>query len=159
MHRMLYELATSYAEATGCSCSMDGDRRHAVLAVEGLHVHIGLLERADMLLFQTVVALLPPPGAPGREEFCLHLLSANNLFRDTGGFTLGVDEGQNLVTLQIAWELQHLDAEGFTHLVNNLLSAAMTWMIRLDAWCPSSSEGRGAGSEEVDSMMMNGLKV
>ena len=112
MHRMLYELATSYAEATGCSCSMDGDRRHAVLAVEGLHVHIGLLERADMLLFQTVVALLPPPGAPGREEFCLHLLSA-----------------------------------------------AMTWMIRLDAWCPSSSEGRGAGSEEVDSMMMNGLKV
>lgn len=72
----------------------------------------------------------------------MKLLAANNLFTDTQGFTLGVDESQELVTIQLAWDLSRLDAEGFARIVNNLLAVAADWMIRLDEWRPFRSRRR-----------------
>ena len=136
MRRMLYELTTGYAAVTGCSCKAEEGSCQATLLVEGLAVQIGLVERSGMIVFQTGVALLPRLG---REEFCLQLLAANNLFSKTQGFTLGVDVGQELVTLQLVWDLSRLDADGFARIVHNVLSVAADWMIRLDRWRPRAS--------------------
>lgn len=141
MRRTLHELATGYAATTGCACEAEEGSCQAALSVEGLGVHIGLVESSGMIVFQTGVALLP--ANEGREEFCMKLLSANNLFTDTMGFTLGVDESQELVTIQLAWNLSRLDAEGFARIVNNLLAVAADWMIRLDEWRPSAPGGEG----------------
>ncbi len=160
MRKTLHELVTGYAAATGCACEAEEGSCQAVLSVEGLGIHIGLAESSGMIVFQTGAALLPPAGG-GREEFCMKLLAANNLFTDTMGFTLGVDESQELVTIQLAWDLSRLDAEGFARIVNNLLAVAADWMIRLDEWRPSAP-GSAAGAEENgpgEMPFMNFLKV
>ncbi len=140
MRKTMHELIAGYATATGCICKAEAGSCQAVLSVEGLEIQVGLVESSGMLAFQTGVALLPRHG---REEFCMKLLAANNLFNDTMGFTLGVDEGQELVTLQIAWDISRLDAEGFARIVNNLLAVAADWMVRLDQWRPSAPDGEG----------------
>lgn len=157
MRRIFYELATGYAAATGCSCEAEEGSCRASLSVEGVVVHIGLLEESGMLVFQTGVGSVPA-GEDGRKEFCMKLLAANNLFGGTMGFTLGVDETRDIVTLQIAWDALHLDAEGFSHIMNNLLSVSLDWMVRLQDWRPSPPESaKGSASEE--SFMMHFLKV
>lgn len=159
MRKTLHELVTGYASATGCTCEAEEGSCQAVLSVEGLGIHIGLVESSGMIAFQTGVALLPASG--GREEFCMKLLAANNLFTDTMGFTLGVDESQELVTVQLAWDLSRLDAEGFARIVNNLLAVAADWMIRLDKWRPSTPESPAGAEENGPGEMpfMNFLKV
>lgn len=160
MRQTLHKLVTGYAAATGCACEAEEGSCQAVLSVEGLGVHIGLTESSGMIVFQTGVALLPPAGG-GREEFCMKLLAANNLFSDTMGFTLGVDEGQELVTIQLAWDLSRLDAEGFARIVHNLLAVAADWMIRLDEWRPSAPDGEGDAPAAMsgDMPFMNFLQV
>jgi hypothetical protein len=138
MRRTLHELATGYAAATGCSCEAVEGSGQATLSVEGFSVQIGLVESSGMIVFQTGMALVP---LRGREEFCLRLLTANNLFSEARGFTLGVDAEQELVTLQLAWDISRLDAEGFARIVRNLLSVAADWMVRLDEWRPSAPGG------------------
>ena len=160
MRKALHELATGYAAATGCACEAEEGSCQAVLSVEGLGIHIGLAKSSGMIVFQTGAALLPPTGG-GREEFCMKLLAANNLFTDTQGFTLGVDESQELVTIQLAWDLSRLDAEGFARIVNNLLAVAADWMIRLDEWRPSAPGGENAAPADISGEVpfMNFLKV
>lgn len=143
MRATMYELVSGYAAATGCGCKAEEGSCQASLTVEGLDIQIGLVESSGMLAFQTGVALLPPHG---REELCLKLLAANNLFGETSGFTLGVDEEQELVTLQLAWDITRLEAEGFAHIVHNLLSVAADWMVRLDEWRPAAQK-TAQGSE------------
>lgn len=153
MRRILYELVSEYAAATGCDCEVEEGSCRAALSVEGLSVHIGILEESGMLLFQTGVAPLPA-GGPDREALCMKLLAADNLFSGTMGFTLGVDESLEVVTLQLAWDALLLDGEGFHRIVNNLISLTLEWMIRLDEWRPSPPE-----RESTDPLMMNFLKV
>lgn len=156
MRRILYELATEYAEATGCTCDAVPGSCRATIVVEGFSVHIGLVEETGMMLFQTGVASLPS-GGDGREEFCLKLLAANNLFGGTMGFTLGVDKTHEAVTMQIAWDALHLDKESFSRIVNNLISVSLNWMLRLEDWRASPSEKENSESEE--SFMLHCLKV
>ena len=158
MRRTLYELSTGYAAATGCSCRAEEGSCQVALSIEGFVMQIGLVESSGMIVFQTGVALLPRTG---REEFYQQLLVANNLFSQTMGFTLGLDMDQELVTVQLAWDLSHLDATGFSHLVHNLLSVAAEWMIRLDSWRPSApGEGSGASSDTLVSQpFMNFMPV
>ena len=158
MRKTMHELTTGYAAATGCICKAEEGSCQAVLSVEGLEIQIGLVESSGMLAFQTGVALVP---SRGREEFCLKLLAANNLFSDTMGFTLGVDEIQELGTLQLAWDISRLDAEGFARIVNNLLAVAADWMLRLDQWRPSAPDGNGDEPAALSESMpfMNFLQV
>jgi hypothetical protein len=148
MCKTLHELTTGYAAATGCSCETEEGSGQATLSVEGFSVRIGLVESSGMIVFQTGMALVP---LQGREEFCLRLLTANNLFTETLGFTLGVDAEQELVTLQLAWDISRLDAEGFARIVNNLFSVAADWMVRLDEWRPSAPGGESEASGEAPS--------
>ena len=157
MRRMLYELATGFAAAAGCDCEVKEGSCRATLSVEGIVVHIGLLEESGMLVFQTGVGAVPAEE-DGRAEFCMKLLAADNLFSGTMGFTLGVDEAQNVVTLQLAWDVLHLDAEGFSHIVNNLLSVSLDWMMRLQNWRPLPAENAQDSASE-ESFMMHFLKV
>ena len=157
MHRILDELTTEYASAAGCACERKEEESHVVLLVEGVRVHVGFLESSGMMLFHTAVATLPPKGE-GREELFMKLLGADNLFSGTRGFTLGVDEARQLVTLQLAWDAFHLDGKSFARIVNNLLSVSLDWMVRLQDWRPSPPESaKGSASEE--SFMMHFLKV
>lgn len=158
MRRTLHELTTEYAAATGCSCEIKEGSCQATLSVEGLTIQIGLAESSGMILFQTGVALLPADTA-NRDAFCLNLLAANNLFSETRGFTLGVDEERDLVTLQLAWDLSRLDTEGFARIVHNLLAVAADWMIRLDEWRPSAPEGNGGAALSDFSPDMRMLQV
>jgi Tir chaperone protein (CesT). len=158
MRRTLYELSMGYAAATGCSCQAEEGSCQAVLAIEGFSVQIGLVESSGMIVFQAGVALLPRIG---REEFYQQLLVANNLFSQTQGLTLGLDADQELITIQLAWDLSHLDAAGFSRIVHNVLSVAAEWMIRLDTWRPSApGESRGAFADApVSPPFMNFIQV
>ena len=110
-------------------------------------------------------ALSTSPSPPRRKVSVLspkvELLAANNLFSDTMGLTLGVDEIQELVTLQLAWDISRLDAEGFARIVNNLLAVAADWMLRLDQWRPSAPDGNGDEPAALSESMpfMNFLQV
>ena len=159
MHSLLHELATGYALTTGCACEIETGSTHAVLSVEGLSIHIGMVESSGMLVFQTGVALLPDPGSSGQKEFYIKLLSANNLFSETMGFTIGVDTTQELVTLQLAWGVFHLNSEGFARIINNLLAVAAQWMVRLDKWQTSIHDGEQSASSAEEAFRMNSLKV
>ena len=159
MRRTLYELVTGYAAATGCTCNIEEGSCHAVLSIEGMLIHIGLVESSGMLVAQTGVGLLPGPGTPGREEFCMSLLEANNLFGETSGFTLGVNTGVELVTLQLSWDILHLDAESFAHIVHNLISVAADWIARLDTWRPSEPVDNGASTLSGEDFARYTIKV
>lgn len=91
----------------------------------------------------------------------MKLLAANNLFTDTMGFTLGVDESQELVTVQLVWDLSRADAEAFARIVNNLLAVAADWMIRLDEWRPSAPGEEHAAPTDIsgEAPFMNFLKI
>ncbi len=139
----LDELVAGYAAAAGCRYTAEKGACQATLTVEGLEIQAAVLRGSGMLVLQTGVALLP---VHGREEFCLQLLAANNLFSQTLGFTLGVDTALELVTVQVTWELAALDAERFACLMGNLLAVASDWMIRLDAWRPDESAANDSGT-------------
>ena len=158
MQRALHELVTGYADATGCSCKIEQGSCHAVLRVEDADIQIGLVEASGMMVFQTAVGILPKEDA-GREEFCISLLGANSLFNETMGLTLGLDTEQELVTLQLAWDIYHLNAEGFACILNNLLSVTANWMIRLNERRPSLSNHMGDTSSADEALIMNSLKV
>ena len=121
---------------------------------EGLEFHLGLMESSGMLLINTGVALLP---SEGREEFYEYLLCANDRFSGTQGLALGVNKEQEVVTIQLAWELGKLDDERFGNLMVNMGMLAADWMMKLDAWRPSAASP--AASAEPTLEFMNFLRV
>lgn len=135
MRRTFHELVTGFAQAAGCECRAAEGACQAALQVEGLEFQLGLIEASGMLVIQTGVGLLP---AADREPFLLDLLKANSLFAETSGLTLGVDLDMELVTLQVAWEMEHLDGNRFANLMANVGAEAVRWMERLDRWRPEA---------------------
>ncbi len=139
MKAKLNELVNGYAAETGCDCKAENGESHATLTIEGLAIQLGLEERTGMLLFQTGIGLFPESlTIEERSEFFLSLLKDNNLFKGTRGFTLGVDEENGLVTLQLAWDINNLSKEGFGNLMTNFITVCGEWLAKLDAWRPSA---------------------
>ncbi len=149
MKRKLFELAKGFAEESGCDYTANEGDVCAVLTVEGLAIHIGLEERTGMLLFQTGIGLFPETlTIEERAEFFLSLLRDNNLFKGTRGFTLGIDEDNGLVTLQLAWDINSLSNEGFGNLMVNFITVCGEWLVKLDAWRPSAPAATEAAAPE-----------
>lgn len=143
MRRTFHELISDYAANTGCTANIKEGTCQASLIIEGLEFQLGLAESAGMLFIQTGVALLPPEG---REAFYEYLLGANDGFSGTQGLTLGVNKDMDLVTLQLSWDLGHLDAEGFARLMGHMGSLAIDWMVKLDAWRPEAPASADMGA-------------
>ncbi len=138
MKRKLFELAKGFAEETGCDYTANEGDVTAVLTAEGLAIHVGLEERTGMLIFQTGIGLFPESlTVEERAEFFLSLLKDNNLFSGTRGFTLGIDDENGLVTLQLAWDINALVKEGFSNLMTNFITVCGEWLVKIDAWRPS----------------------
>lgn len=137
MRRTFHELVTGFAQVAGCECRAEEGSCQAVLEVGGLEFQLGLIETSGMLVIYTGVGLLP---ASDREPLLLDLLKANNLFADTTGLTLGVDLDTELVTLQLAWEMEHLDETRFANLMANVGAEAARWLERLDRWRPEARD-------------------
>ena len=135
------ELTDGFAREAGLPCVISDDGRTAELAPEGVHVHLACAEEAGLVYFQAGCALAPAENDPDRARFLAKLLSANNLFAGTQGFTLGLDG--DLVTVQYACEIAPLDAERFSTLIQNLLTVCADWSERLgsadDAVPPGSA--------------------
>ncbi|MCF0120557.1 MAG: type III secretion system chaperone [Duodenibacillus sp.] len=137
MRNTLNKLVSEYAEKNGMECNMEPGSCQATLVCEGLEVQLGLAEESGMLLIQTGVGLLQTTGG---EEYCRMILAANNAFSGTQGFTLGLDEDLELITLQVTSPLMPLTDETFSNLMNNLLTVAADWLVRLNDWRPSAPE-------------------
>jgi len=154
MRRTFQELITGFAAKSGCTANIKEGSCEGSLVVEGLTFHLGLMESSGMLLINTGVALLP---SDGRQEFYEYLLKANDCFSGTQGFTLGVNKELELVTLQIAWEIAHLNEETFGNLILNMGILAADWMVKLDTWRPEAlnDSGNNSGNPEF----MNFLRV
>lgn len=129
----------AYGEATGCSCSMDEQDNHADIDVAGITVHLAEMQEAGFFVAQTGVAVLPPKG-PAREAFLMNVLKANNLFSGTRGYTLGVDEEQDLVTLQLYWPTANLSDEAFGNILNNLMDTAVECIDFYSRWTYEAEE-------------------
>ncbi len=149
MKTKLFDLANGYAEATGCVCKADAGAAQVTMTVEGVDIQLALEERTGMIVFQTGIGLFPESLAmPERAEFYLALLKANNLFSGTRGFTLGVDEDSELVTLQLAWDISHLDEKSFANLMDNFLTVVSEWLVRLDNWRPGQTASKAVETGE-----------
>lgn len=122
-------LIHAFAEPRGLTIQSD-DPYMVTLDIESLPLHVAYLEESDMLLVQTGVGLPPAQADPAaRERQWAYLLSANNLFSQTRGATLGYDPEQALITLQAAWPLAPLlQGEAFDNLLGNFLDVAALWM-------------------------------
>ena len=154
MRTTFYELINTFAAKSGCTANVKEGTCTGSLIVEGLEFHLGLMESSGMLLINTGVALLP---SEGREEFYEYLLTANDLFSGTKGLTLGVNKEQELVTLQLAWELGKLDEERFGNLMANMGILAAEWIMKLDAWRPEAPSFAASADPSLD--FMNFLRV
>ncbi len=149
MKTKLFELANGYAEATGCVCKADAGAAQATLTVEGVDIQLGLEERTGMIVFQAGIGLFPESlTTAARAEFFLALLKDNNLFSGTRGFTLGVDEESELVTLQLAWDISNLEEKSFANLMNNFLTVMSGHLVKLDNWRPGQAANEASGTGE-----------
>ena len=129
MRRTFQELISGFAAEQGCEYAGQEGTCQATLTVDGFELHLGLVEQSGMLIVQAGVGLLPRHD---REALLLRLLAANNLFNETYGLTLGLDLAQELITLQLAWDITALSKEGFTHLMQNMALATAQWLQLLD---------------------------
>ncbi len=146
MKQKLKNLVMAYAGETGCEAVADEGSVLAKLNVEGLEIQLALEERTGMIIFQTGIGLFPERlTKPERADFFLSLLKDNNLFSGTRGFTLGIDEDAGLVTLQLAWDINNLEANNFANLMNNFIAVCGEWLVRLDNWRPGATS-----SEKVE---------
>ena len=148
MRHSFHTFVQDYAAASGCEVNMQEGDCQAELSLQGISIHAGLLEESSLLICQLPVGIVPDSN---REQFFLMLLKANNLLQAAKGFTFGVDD--DVVTLQIAWDMTHLSSESFTNLINNLLIVGTDWMVRLDGWQPE--EAQNSNEDTLQQAMNN----
>ena len=147
MIRTFYDLVSGYASANGCQLNMNEEDATAMLVVDGFSFRLEFVENKVAILLWTPVGFLPEKGL---EEFYRMLLSANNMLIGTNGFTLGLNDNMNLVTLQLIHPLSELDKDGFENIIGNMLLVAEYWLAHLHNWTPSeqnaddSHEQRGS---------------
>lgn len=78
----------------------------------------------ECLLLQSCVGVLP---FTQREQACLHLLQANNLFAGTDGATLSVEKDSFLVSLQRTTSIASLELTRFVQLLESFVQQTEYW--------------------------------
>ncbi|MCR4667199.1 MAG: type III secretion system chaperone [Desulfovibrio sp.] len=121
----LNTLVKKFAEDNGCKVEMLDNGYGGTLLCDPLRIRFMLQPGGTMLILQIAVGILPETN---REECMRRLLSANDLFHDTQGMTLGLNEEADVVTLQLVWDITTLNQENFSNLALNLVYAAEQWI-------------------------------
>lgn len=121
----LQDLAQKFADDNGCTFEALDNGYGGFLQVDAVRVRLILQPAGSMLVAQTGVGLLPQDC---REEFVSKLLAANDLLFETHGMTLGLNRDAEVVTLQIAWHIGALNHEGFSNLMQHLISETARWI-------------------------------
>lgn len=128
---ILEEFATAFAKEYEGTVSMLPSGFGGTIQIGPVGIRMAWQQESDMLVLQCPVTIVP---AEKREAFALYLLEANDLLMQTHGFTLGVNMAAEVVTLQLVWEMKHLEQPGFNNLVLNLIKEANDWAGKIDTW-------------------------
>ena len=142
----LQDLAQKFADDNGCAFEPLDNGHGGFLQVDAVRVRLVLQPAGSMLVAQTGVGILP---AENREEFVSKLLAANDLLFETHGMTLGLNRDAEVVTLQVTWHIGALNHEGFSNLMQHLISETVRW-IEILSDPRQNAEGSGNPSEETE---------
>lgn len=113
------------------------------LTIGGFNINIGLLESRKIILFQAPIGIIPEQN---QLKLFKKLLTANNLFIETSGATLGLDYNNGLITLQVAWPFENLTYSSLTDLIGNVILLTGEWIEKINKFihednnCISSKE-------------------
>ncbi len=121
----LQDLAQKYADDNGCVFEMLDNGYGGFLQIDALRIRLILQPAGSMLVVQTGVGMLP---SENREELLLRLLAANDLLLETHGMTLGANRDAEVITLQATWSFDALNQDGFSNLINHIVSETVRWL-------------------------------
>lgn len=107
MKTLFYDVVRALFKELKREPTLQSGETVAQVHIEGYTFQIGLLEQSRAIVMQGVVGLLPLE----REKACLYLLNMNNLFSETRGDTLGLDD--DAITLQRWVNMEGLDEAAF----------------------------------------------
>ena len=155
MYAKFQSLVSGFATANGLDYDLPPGSRRASISSSGFTVNVALFEGAGMIYLHAPAGAVP---FEGREGFYRMLLEANDLFAQTDGYPLAVNGAEDLVTVQISWEIAALTQEGFDMLMTNLVNVSLKWFMKIDAYVPEA-EQQGAGQSYTAEDMMNFLRV
>lgn len=133
----LEEFSTAFAKEYEGSVSMLSSGFGGTLLIGPVGIRMAWQQESDMLVLQCPVTILPQEH---REALAFYLLEANDLLLETHGFTLGVNMTAEVVTLQLTWEMKHLEQIGFNNLLLNLIKEANDWAEKIDTWQPNLTQ-------------------
>lgn len=126
----LKELAENFAKHTECTLHMHDSGYGCTIGLGPVDLRIMHQPGSELVVFHLPVGILP--DNPDAKLNCLiHLMSANDMYSDTKGMTLGYNEEANLITLQNVSELNSLDQERFSIQVFRILNEGITWIEKL----------------------------
>lgn len=102
-----------------------------VLTISGFSINVGLMESRKIILFQAPIGIVPEQN---QLKLFKKLLIANNLFIETSGATLGIDNDNGLITLQVAWPFENLTYSSLTDLIGNVILLTGEWIEKINSF-------------------------
>jgi hypothetical protein len=103
----------------------------------------------ERLLLYTSVGDIPEDG---REELFEKLLDANLFWKNTGGATLSIDNGEKRVVMTYELLLANVSFADFKTVLENFVNVAEAWMGQLKDFKPGGEETAAESLLEPDSM-------
>lgn len=155
---MLPDLPTmlaAYGREAGLSDLRETGPDQCAVSLEGFTVHLANFQERGVLMLHAGIGVLPEWD---RERLCAWLLESNNLFRDTGGATLGLDTEAGVITLQVAWPHTDLDTRRFGSLFDNFILLAGDWMEKLAGYPPEGDSFAANEDQSAEDAASNGRR-
>lgn len=101
------------------------------LSIGELYVNVESVDDNQSLLFFSFIGQIPDDNC---EAFFQMLLSANCLFNETMGATLGVDPEENAVSLVYKEPAAFLDLQGFERVLEGFIHTMNFWRQKIRAF-------------------------
>lgn len=131
MRRTFIEFVRCYAEENGCQYEAKEGTCQATLKSDGFNIYLGFAENSNMIIVQALVGLVPQNN---KKSFYAMLLQKNNLFSGTHGMTLGINKEEDVVSLQLNWNIAGLDKKAFKILMDNVLILSAQMLEECEIW-------------------------
>ena len=153
---ILQNLVKQFADDNGYSFEMLDNGYGGFLQIDAIRVRLILQPAGNMLVVQTGVGILPTEN---REELALRLLASNDLLHETHGMTLAVNRDAEVITLQATWSIDALSQEGFSNLIQHVVTETVRWIEILSDPHQDASASNGVNPSEEAGKINSWVKL
>lgn len=124
-------MLNTIAHDQGLNIVIPPGEHSGALTISGFSINVGLMESRKIILFQAPIGIVPEQN---QLKLFKKLLIANNLFIETSGTTLGIDNDNGLITLQVAWPFENLTYSSLTDLIGNVILLTGEWIEKINSF-------------------------